>query len=108
MLRGEIIEAAARMRVDDDERRVLLLQVLEDRDKRHMLDDIGEIAGMEGMAIVHGVCVNPQGSIVHMNNTEKHDPASCAIADLNADLEAKRVSSAELVAFYLDRITRID
>jgi amidase len=73
-----------------------------------MLDDIGEIAGMEGMAIVHGVCVNPQGSIVHMNNTEKHDPASCAIADLNADLEAKRVSSAELVAFYLDRITRID
>jgi amidase len=43
-----------------------------------------------------------------MNESEKHDPASCAIADLKADLEAKRASSVELVAFYLDRIARID
>jgi amidase len=43
-----------------------------------------------------------------MNDSEKHDPARCAIADLKADLEAKRVSSVELVAFYLDRIAKVD
>src|SRR5215831_10520029 len=96
------------MRIDDGERLFLLLQVLDDRNESHMLDNVGKIAGMEGMAIVHGVCVNLREPSVHMNDTERHDPARCAIADLKADLEANRASSVELVAFYLDRIAKID
>src|SRR5690349_14999610 len=38
----------------------------------------------------------------------KHDPAGASIAELKADLEIGRVSSAELVGFYLDRIAAID
>lgn len=43
-----------------------------------------------------------------MNESGKHDPADCSVAELMLDLQAKRVSSAELVAFYLDRISQLD
>ena len=46
------------MCIDDRERRLLPLQVLDNRDKRHVLENIRKISGVEGMAIVHGVCVN--------------------------------------------------
>ena len=43
-----------------------------------------------------------------MNDGGKHDPATCSIAELKLDLDARRVSSVELVEFYLDRIANID
>ena len=50
----EIIEAGTRMGVDDAEGGRLVLQVSQDARQRDVLDDIGEVAGVEGVAIVHG------------------------------------------------------
>ena len=41
------------MGIDDAERCRLGAQVHEDAHQHDMLDDVGEIAGMEGVAIVH-------------------------------------------------------
>ena len=41
------------MGVDHAERRRLLAQMHEDAREHRVLDDVGEIAGMEGVAIVH-------------------------------------------------------
>ena len=49
----EIVEPAARMRIDHAEALVLFLQMRDQRHQRQMLDDIGEIAGMVGVAIIH-------------------------------------------------------
>ena len=42
------------MGVDHAERRRLAAQIMQDAAKHRMLEHIGEIAGMEGVAIIHG------------------------------------------------------
>jgi hypothetical protein len=41
------------MGVDDADRRVLLLQIEDDPRQHRMLDHIGEVSGVKGVAIVH-------------------------------------------------------
>src|ERR1700744_1288322 len=83
------------MAVDDSERRLLLAQMQQDRDQRHMLDDIGEIAGVVGMAIIHFEIVSSASPLVRgpnrpmtmatiamqpaMNTNTPGAPASCRI-----------------------------
>src|SRR5262249_53564543 len=50
---GKVVATAARMGVDDAERRRLAAQVQENAGEHRMLDDVGEIAGVKSMAIVH-------------------------------------------------------
>jgi hypothetical protein len=50
----EIIESGAGMDVDDAEGRRLGAQMHQDANDHDMLDDVGEIAGVEGVAVVHG------------------------------------------------------
>ena len=42
------------MRVDHPERRGLLAQMHEDPREHRVLDHVGEIPGMEGVAVIHG------------------------------------------------------
>ena len=55
---GEVVETAAGMRVNDRERRFFFLQIFEDLDQREVLDHIGEIPGVKGVAIVHAPMMN--------------------------------------------------
>jgi hypothetical protein len=41
------------MAVDDDERRLLLAQMQKHRNQGQMFRHVGEIPGMEGVAIIH-------------------------------------------------------
>ena len=50
----EIVAAGAGMGVDDAERRRLGAQVHQNADQHRVLDDIGEVAGVKGVAIIHG------------------------------------------------------
>jgi hypothetical protein len=50
---AEIVEAGAGMGVDNAERGGLLAQMHQHAHEHGVLDDIGEVAGVEGMAIVH-------------------------------------------------------
>ncbi|MFK4584244.1 hypothetical protein ABIF83_007721 [Bradyrhizobium ottawaense] len=50
----EIVEAGAGMGVDDAERPRLVLQIGDDARQHDVLDDIGEVAGVEGVTIIHG------------------------------------------------------
>ena len=45
------------MTVDDAERRRLLLQMGQDADQHDMLDDIGKVAGVKGVSIIHAPAV---------------------------------------------------
>ena len=72
------------MRIDDPKRLVLQLQVFDQPHQHRMLDDIGEIAGVKGVAIVHRV-----------------RPRPCPIAALSAGRSAchcRRVDRAETTA----------
>ena len=42
------------MRVDDPKGRLLALEMDEDADEKDVLHHVGEVAGMEGVAVVHG------------------------------------------------------
>ena len=53
LIAGQVIKPPPRMGVDHAEALVLFLQVREQRHQCQMLDDIGEIAGVIGVAIVH-------------------------------------------------------
>jgi len=47
------------MGVDDAERARLVLQICQDAREHDVLDDIGEAAGVKGVAVVHGkICVS--------------------------------------------------
>ncbi len=50
----QIVEPAPRMGIDHGEGRRLLLQARQDRDQRQMLDHIGKVPGVEGVAVIHG------------------------------------------------------
>lgn len=50
----QIVEPDPRMGIEDAERRRLLAQMREDQHEHDVLHDVGEIAGMEGVAVVHG------------------------------------------------------
>ena len=50
----EIVAAGAGMGVDDAERRRLGAQVHQNADQDRMLDHIGKVAGVKGVAIIHG------------------------------------------------------
>src|SRR4030095_1288638 len=54
LLAGEIVAARARMGVDDAKGGRLLLQIKQDAHEHDVLEDVGETAGVEGMAVVHG------------------------------------------------------
>jgi nitrite reductase/ring-hydroxylating ferredoxin subunit len=54
LLAAQVVKAARGMRIDVAERRRLGLQGIEHADERGVLEHVGEVAGMEGMAIVHG------------------------------------------------------
>src|SRR5262249_11807723 len=53
-LRAQVIATLAGVRVDVAERRVLLAQLLDQRDEHGVLDHVGDTAGVEGVAGVHG------------------------------------------------------
>src|SRR5215211_3451176 len=53
MSAGEIVASCAGMGVDDAERGRLCAQMNENAGEDRMLDDVGEIAGVKGMTIVH-------------------------------------------------------
>ncbi len=61
----EVVAPRARMRVDEAERRGLPLEIDEDARENRVLDDIGEIAGVEGVTVVHRArplpCLRLQG-----------------------------------------------
>jgi hypothetical protein len=46
--------SSARVRVHEEHRRRLALQSFEQRNQHEMFVDIGEVAGMKGVAIIHG------------------------------------------------------
>ena len=50
---AEIIEADARMRIDGPERLVLEAQVAQDPHQQRVLHHVREVAGVEGVAVVH-------------------------------------------------------
>ena len=52
---AKVIKSAAGVRVDQGQRRLLLLQGAHQGDQQAVLHDIGAIAGMEGVAIIHSV-----------------------------------------------------
>ena len=49
----QIVQPTSRMGVDDGETFFLFLQMLDDRNERQMLNDIGEISGVIGVAVIH-------------------------------------------------------
>ncbi|MCY1171930.1 hypothetical protein D9M73_120550 [compost metagenome] len=51
---AKIIQTAAGMGVDQRQRARFLLQGPHQRDQQAVLHDVGAVAGMEGMAIIHG------------------------------------------------------
>ncbi len=51
---GEVVEAGAGMGVDDAESGRLAAQVMQNAAEHGVLEHVGEAAGMEGVAIVHG------------------------------------------------------
>jgi hypothetical protein len=50
---AQVVPAAARVRIEIEEWRRLLLQVLDQHDEHHVLQHVGEVPGMERVAIVH-------------------------------------------------------
>ncbi|GAA0746269.1 hypothetical protein GCM10009075_31640 [Sphingomonas trueperi] len=50
---AEVVEPAAGMGVDQGQRTLLLLQRPDKGDQQAVLHDIGTVAGMEGVAIIH-------------------------------------------------------
>ena len=54
LVAGKIIAANSSVRVEIAQRRVLAHQVCEDAREHRVLEDVGEIAGVEGMAVIHG------------------------------------------------------
>ncbi len=63
-LGAEIVDADAGMRVDDAERRRLQLQVLDDERQHGVLDDVREISGVVGVAVVHGPRLERAGAVL--------------------------------------------
>ena len=56
------------MGIDHDERRRLLFQARENGNKREMLDHIGEIARVKGVAIVHAAMMNKSANRAILNS----------------------------------------
>src|SRR5262249_56414769 len=54
LLAAKVVAAGAGMGVDDAKGRGLLAQMHEDAHQYCVLDHIGEIAGVKGMAVIHG------------------------------------------------------
>ena len=52
----QVVQPAAGMGVDQGQRGLFLLQGLYQRNQQAVLDHIGAVARMEGMAIIHGDC----------------------------------------------------
>ena len=54
-LRGgqQVVAAATRVRVEEEERRGLLLEMLDEHHEHHVLQHVREVAGVEGVAVVH-------------------------------------------------------
>src|SRR5262247_1384635 len=53
LLAAEIVEARAGMRIDCPKCCGLAAKMSENARERRVLDDVGEVAGMEGVAVVH-------------------------------------------------------
>src|SRR5271165_4649248 len=79
----EVIAPGAGMRVDEAERRRLASEVDEDARQNRVLDDVGEIAGMEGVAIVHR-------PILATGSAKRSDGDRIAPAAVPRDLRAGR------------------
>src|SRR5262249_51402734 len=58
-LGGEIVEAGARMGGDHAEGRRLLAEMHQDAGEHRMLEHVGEVAGVEGVTIVHRAFLRP-------------------------------------------------
>ncbi len=56
---GEVVEPGAGMGVDDAEGRRFLAQIMQDAREHRVLVHIGEAAGMKGVAVVQGDCLQP-------------------------------------------------
>src|SRR5208337_2329530 len=52
---GKVVAAGAGARVDEAERRILAGEIDEDARQDRVLEHVGETAGVEGVAVVHGV-----------------------------------------------------
>ena len=64
----KIVESTSRVGVDDDEWRILLLEACKNGDKRQMLDHIGEIARMKGVAVIHSAMMNKSRNRAILNS----------------------------------------
>ena len=53
LVAGQIVAPDAGVRVEIAQRRVLAHQVREDARQHRVLEDVGEIAGVEGVAVIH-------------------------------------------------------
>ena len=51
---AQIVDAAAGVRVEEQEWGGLLLQVLDEHHEHDVLEHVREVAGVEGVAVVHG------------------------------------------------------
>ena len=49
----QIVDADPGMGIDDAERLVLALQIVDEPCQHRVLDDVGEVAGVEGVAVIH-------------------------------------------------------
>ena len=56
------------MSIDHGERRRLLFQMRKNGDKRQVLDHIGEIARMKGVAVIHGAMMNKSWNRAILNS----------------------------------------
>ncbi len=62
-LGGKVVEPASAMAVDHGEGLVLLPEMQQRRHQRQMLDDIGEIPGVIGVAVIHHPAIDePPGA----------------------------------------------
>ena len=83
------------MGVDHPEGRLLALQIGEHPHQQRVLHDVGEIAGVEGVAIVHTVVSLPDAKRIHFADQRLDrdlDPPPAAVAiDLGAGAEAAQI-----------------
>ena len=66
--RGEVVEPDPGMRVEHAERLLLRLQMLDDERQQRMLDDIREIPGVIGVAVVHEAGSRPKPACLDSGN----------------------------------------
>ena len=105
LVRRQIVEADAGMRVDDPERRVLALEVFDDARQHDVLDDVGEIPGVIGVPVVHENASLPRKR-THCGIEQRGPLQRCEMADFRQDdqLGTRNAAGQEFGMFELDEL----